>query len=106
MLYQVHLNPFTLRAAKTSLTILEISYWHKHVLGKILSRNVTLEVIHQLPFKWFVNFLFIPKLYSKVWEKQTILARRTMSVNVLNEVSTRSTFMHKDLVQSRIKYFG
>ena len=56
------LNPFTLRAAKTGLTILEIFIQQKH-FGKYLKTKCYLEVRQQLSFNFFVTFSFIHKLF-------------------------------------------
>ena len=51
-----YINPCTLRAAKTDLTILIIfSFWGKYFKKKCLS-----EAKQQLHYKYFVNFCFIP----------------------------------------------
>ena len=39
-----------------------------------------LEATQQLSFKYFMNFCLIPKLLSKVLEKQTILSKGNLSV--------------------------
>ena len=62
------INPFTLTAAKSGLKILEIFHLTKafsweHLKGKYRSEDKL-----QLSFKYFVNFCFIHKLFSKVWE--------------------------------------
>ena len=54
----------------------------------------------QLPFKYFVNFHFIPKLLSKVWEKQTIPSRGTPSVNGLNVVASVDSFNMIPVIQN------
>ena len=80
-------NPLTLRVAKTGLTIWEIFYLWKHFLEIIWRRNVDQKLINkqQLSFKYFANLRFIPMLFPKVWKKQTILSRVTLSVNGLTK---------------------
>ena len=61
-------NPITLRAAKTGLTIFVKLFEWKAFLGKYLMEKCWPEVKQQLSFKYFLNFRFIPKLFSKVWK--------------------------------------
>ena len=65
---EVKLNSLALRAAKTGLTILEISNLQKHILKENLKEKCWLEAKLQLSFKYFVNFRSVLKLFSKVWK--------------------------------------
>ena len=58
-------NPLTLRAAKRGLTILEIFHLQTHFLENIWRRS---QAKQELSFKYFVNFCFIQKIFSKVSE--------------------------------------
>ena len=59
-------NLFTLRAAKTGLTILENILLRKALSGKYLTEKCRTEVKQQLLFKYFVKFCLMFKLLSKV----------------------------------------
>ena len=61
-------NPFTLRAAKTGLTILIIFFLTKAFFGKYLKEKCSSEYYQQLSFKYFMRICFISKLFSKVWK--------------------------------------
>ena len=57
-------NPFTLRAAKTGLTILEVFPLQKHFFWKHLEEKCWSEDKQQFSSKYFANFCFIPKLFT------------------------------------------
>ena len=61
-----HINPFTPRAPKTGLTILEIFYLQKYFFEK--KAQCLLEATQQLSFKYFANFPLIANLFSNVRE--------------------------------------
>ena len=65
-----HNNPFALRAAKRGIMILKIFCSQKRFIEKCLTEKCWSAAKHNSPFKYFVNFHFIPKLLSNVWEKQ------------------------------------
>ena len=60
------INPITLRAAETGLTLFLKLFERKAFLGKYLMEKCWPEVKQQLSFKYLLNFRFIPKLFSKV----------------------------------------
>ena len=66
LFHHIPLNPLALRPAKTDLTNLEIYYLQKHFLEEEMKEKCLPESKLQLPFKYFVNFLFVLKLFSKV----------------------------------------
>ena len=78
----IFINPFTLRAAKRGLKILEIfpikAFYWKHLNEKCWSEDK-----QQISFKYFVKFRFILKLFSKVWKWQTVFRDKLLSVNEL-----------------------
>ena len=78
-------NPFMLRAAKRGMMILNIFYLQKHFLEKHLKEKCLSEAKQQLSLKLFLNFRFIQKLFSKIWQKQTILSRESLSANGLKK---------------------
>ena len=43
-------------------------FTYKHFSEKHLIEICWSDAIHQLSFKYFVNFRFIAKLFSKIWE--------------------------------------
>ena len=61
-------NPLALRGAKTGLTILLIFFSQKRFYQKYLKEKCLSEYKQQLSFKYFMNFHFFDKLFSKVWE--------------------------------------
>ena len=61
-----HINPSTLRAAKTGLTILLIFSSQNRFYQKYLKEKCLSEYYQQLSFKYFVRICFISKLFSKV----------------------------------------
>ena len=75
-----------LRAAKRGMMILNISYLQKHFLEKHLKEKCLSEAKQQLSLKLFLNFCFIQKSFSNIWEKQTILSRESLSANGLKAV--------------------
>ena len=56
---------------------------YKQFSEKHLIEKWWLDAIHQLSFRYFVNFRFIAKLFSKIWEYRTMLSREKRSVNGL-----------------------
>ena len=53
--------------------------WQKHLLENISRQNVNQNSSNNSPSN---TFCLIPRLFSKVWEKQTILIRGTSGVAV------------------------
>ena len=79
-------NPFTLRKAKTGLTILEIFYSQTHFFGKHLKEKCITEATQQLSYKYLRNFTLFASYYQMYERiKQTILSKGTLSVNGLRK---------------------
>ena len=49
----------------------------KAFFGKYLNEKCLSDANQQLSFKYFVNFRFIPKLFSKIGEKQATISGGT-----------------------------
>ena len=60
------LNPFTLIAPKTDLTILEIVFEKKAFFVKYLIEKCYSEAKQQISIKYFVNFHFIFQVIFKI----------------------------------------
>ena len=58
-------NPFTLRAAKRGLTILEIFHLQKHSLGNIWRRNVDQKPNHNSPSIILLTFALFTSYFQK-----------------------------------------
>ena len=82
------INPLTLRAAKTGLTIWEIFYLQKHFLENIWRRNDDQKLNNNSPSKCLWTFVSFPNYFQKYEKKQTMLSTITLSVNGLNVYSS------------------
>ena len=58
------INPLTLRAAKTGLTILEIFYLQKHFLESIWRRNVDQKPNNNSPTNIMLTFALFPSYFQ------------------------------------------
>ena len=58
-------NPFTLTASKTGLTVLEIFYLQKHLLENIWIRNDGQKPYNNSPSVFLWNFAFFPSYFHK-----------------------------------------
>ena len=65
-------------------TILEYILLTQAFSWKYLNEKCWSEAKKQHSFKYFVNLCFIPTLFTKVWEKQAVRSRGTLSVNGLS----------------------
>ena len=91
----LQINPLTLRAAKTGLTILEISNLQTHFLENIWRRNVDHKPNKNSPSNILLSFALFKRYFQKYESSRRHFLEKLPSVDGLRRIKTTSAWKNQ-----------